>query len=463
MVGNYLLKDLMLKGFRVAVVARANRKLSATQRVEGIMQRWEKELGKVLPRPVVFEGDVNSERLGLTLEQQTWVQNHCDTVLHNAAVLQFHGDDLNEEPWRTNLGGTQKTVELAQQCGLLNFHYVSTAYVCGMREQTVLENELDCGQAFRNAYEKSKYQSELFVQQAQGFDSKTIYRPAVIVGDSKTGYTSTYHGLFMYLRLLATLVPAQEKDEHGKFVTPIKVPISGDEPRNLVPVDWVSEVICKLFSNPNSHGRVFHLVPDVTSTARELIGACCAYFNSDGVVFGGADDRTPDNEFAANFFDNAKIYESYEESDPSFDNQNLKQFAGELPCPPIDQEMVFRFMDFGIADNWGKKRTPSPEVACWFSEQLPSVTVSVEQLRQTLLNGSDSMKLGLDVQGPGGGQYQLSLDSENISIHPGLPNGESMTLAIENSKLGQALKTKEAQQEFWANQFESILKRECLN
>ena len=59
-------------------------------------------------------------------------------------------------------------------------------------------------------YEKCKCQAEKLVH-ASNIESKTIYRPAVIVGDSKTGYTVTYHGLYLYLRLMATLVPQQKR------------------------------------------------------------------------------------------------------------------------------------------------------------------------------------------------------------------------------------------------------------
>jgi len=196
-----------------------------------------------------------------------------------------------QEPWRTNLGGTENVLEFAAATSIAHLHYVSTAYVCGVRDTVVMESELDVDQTFRNDYESSKFDAEKLVAAAEHFETKTIYRPAVIVGDSQTGFTSTYHGMFLYLRLLSTLIPLQQKDENGIYQTPIKLPMNGDEPRNLVPVDWVSSVICHLVKTKSAHGRTFHLVPDECSTTRMFVDACCEYFNSGGVEYMGEGER----------------------------------------------------------------------------------------------------------------------------------------------------------------------------
>ena len=137
-------------------------------------------------------------------------------------------------------------LELARQCGVNHFQYISTAYVCGKRDQVVLESELDVEQEFRNVYEVSKFEAEKLVRASDCFETITVYRPGVVVGDSETGYTSTYHGLFLYLRLFAMLVPEQKRNEQGLFETSIRLPMDGDEPRNLVPVDWLAKTIAHL-------------------------------------------------------------------------------------------------------------------------------------------------------------------------------------------------------------------------
>jgi len=74
LVGQYLLKDMLLAGLPVAVLVRPGRTATASARVEGLMQRWEGVCGSPLPRPVVLEGDVTAPGLGLSLGDSSWVR-----------------------------------------------------------------------------------------------------------------------------------------------------------------------------------------------------------------------------------------------------------------------------------------------------------------------------------------------------------------------------------------------------
>ena len=443
LVGSYLMRDLFLRGCRLAVVVRPTKRMNVQQRIEHILQKWENQLGRRLPRPIVFEGDVCKSDLGLTSDAIFWIRNHCGRIIHSAAVLQFHGIDMEVEPWRTNLGGTQNVLHLARLTGISEFHYVSTAYVCGQRDALVHEHELDTGQVFRNDYERSKFECEKLVKASNHLRTKTIYRPAVIVGDSQTGFTSTYHGLFLYLRLLAMLVPQQPQNEQGVIETPIRLPMNGDEPRNLVPVDWVSQVISHIFCSPAAHGRTFHLTPDKCTSARDVIGFCYDYFNSCGVEFCGAGtERMGDNAFSERYFENVSVYESYETSDPSFDKRNVQRFAGHLGCPEIGKEMVLRFMKFGEANSWGKKREKVPDVARWFDSQLSDVAKSATRVLGSLSPGSRRplVKFGLDIRGPGGGQWQLMADPDGeFKVTEGLPESCYPVLTMDDHQVNQLL------------------------
>ena len=417
LLGSYLMRDLFLQGCHLAVVVRPNKRMTVEQRIETILQRWESELEQTLPRPIILTGDVCQPNLGLSAEDILWVREHCDSIIHSAAVLQFNGASRSDEPWRTNVGGTQNVLQLAKLAEIKEFHYVSTAYVCGKREDKVFENELDCQQEFRNDYERSKFESETLVRSAKWLESTTIYRPAVIVGDSQSGYTSTYHGLFLYLRLLATLVPQQRRNSKGVIETPIQLPLDGDEPRNLVPVDWVSQVISHLYCNQAAHGQTFHLSPDQGLTARNVIDYCYEYFNSSGVEFCGKGAERQGGQpqggtdFAETYFENVSIYESYETSDPEFDKTNVNRWASQLPCPVIDKAMVLLFMEFGKVNRWGKQRDTVPVVDRWFESQLADVAKSASKVLRNLTARSNQrlLKFGLDIHGPGGGQWQWRL------------------------------------------------------
>ena len=99
LVGQYLLRDLLLQDVPVAVLIRAAGQESASDRLEHVMTHWEGDLGRELPRPVCLEGDITLSGLGLTAEAQRWAGKHCGTVLHNAASLTFQASGPDEEPW----------------------------------------------------------------------------------------------------------------------------------------------------------------------------------------------------------------------------------------------------------------------------------------------------------------------------------------------------------------------------
>jgi thioester reductase-like protein len=126
-LGAYLLRDNLRHGRRLAVLCRPSRNESARQRVESVMARWERETGEILPRPVVFEGNLHRPNLDLSPGSLRWIARHCDSMIHNAASLAFEGSDPQGEPWLTNLQGTQHVLDVCRITGIRNFHHVSTA------------------------------------------------------------------------------------------------------------------------------------------------------------------------------------------------------------------------------------------------------------------------------------------------------------------------------------------------
>ena len=463
------MRDLLLQGKKLAVLVRPSKKVMARERVEAILQMWEQQLGHRLPRPVILSGEICRPDLGLSAANIQWVANYCDQIIHGAAVLKFIGTDRNADPWRTNVDGTRNAIEFSRRTGIKHFHYISTAYVCGRRDEVVTEAELNVGQEFRNDYEISKFEAEQLVEQANCFESKTIYRPGVVVGDSKSGYTSTYHGLFLYLRLFAMLVPELQPNQEGVIETPIRLPMNGDEQRNLVPVDWVSRTIAHLACAPEAFGRTYHLVPDKCTTPREVIECCYEYFNSSGVEFCGSDaERKAENEFAQTLFENTSIYASYETDDPQFDKSNVNKFAGHLICPPIDKPMIFRFLEFGKQNNWGKTRPQTPRVARWIESHLTEIALAAQKTMRVLGLGSSTrlFRIGLDIHGPGGGQWQLSAIDGVFDVTPGLPDDSCPVLKLNDIQINDLLMPEDEtvvskindDQIDWSEPLESVMK-----
>lgn len=416
LLGRYLLRDLLLANKKLAVVVRATTKQTVQQRIETILQQWEQELGMMLSRPIYLVGDVTEPLLGLDPAAVTWLTEQCTAIVHSAASLTFFAEG-NGEPWTTNLNGTRHVLELCHATDIRELHYLSTAYVCGMRDGVILESELDCGQSFRNDYERSKLQAEQLVRSDPFITNLTVYRPAVIAGDSRTGYTNTYHGLFMYLKIMSILAQSVEPDANGIRYTEVQLHLTGDEQRNVIPVDWTAAVIAHLVCTPAAHGQTYHLAPDVRMTPRDMIAAGCSYYNSTGVEFVGPAEDTPrnDNDLKRHAYDNSTLYRDYEYSDPIFETANLKKYAAHLPCPVIDESMLHQFLRFGEQDRWGKRRPLTPQP--WFDVANFLMTAVVES-RQDI---DQCQILGLDLTGPGGGQWTLTLSGDVlIAAEPGI-------------------------------------------
>ena len=361
LVGSMLMRDLLRKGQRVAVLVRPTRQQTGEERIESILQYWESHGGHPIARPVCLQGDVTELSLGLDADRQQWLARHCTRVIHNAAVVKFTTSHRHSELWKTNLDGTRHVLELCRELGLRDFHYMSTAYVCGRRQGVIREAELEMGQEFRNDYEHSKYLAEKLIRAADFIAPATIYRPAVIAGDSRTGFTSTFHGINAYMRLLHALISKTRPDAEGRRYAPLRIALDGNERRNVVPVDWVSETVCHLLDNPANRGRTFHLAPRTPITPRKFFDAAYRYFNAHGYEFCGrdwgssADTTVSERAYQAHL----KPYEDYEHTDPHFDTANLDRFAGDVPCPTIDETVLHRYLRFGEQGRWGK-RPPIP-------------------------------------------------------------------------------------------------------
>jgi thioester reductase-like protein len=445
LVGQYLLRDMLRLGLPVAVLVRPTRQASELQRVESIMQRWERLAGVDLPRPVILSGDVTQQRLGLDDRTFAWVRDRVSHVLHNAAVLKFFGPSRDAEPWSTNVGGTRHVLELMAEAEIPDLHFVSTAYVSGRANQPVMEDSFPTSPVFRNDYEHSKWVAEGLVREAALIKPPTIYRPVVISGDSETGFTSTYHGLYLYLRAMAMLVPEQERDADGKILTPIRLPMRGDHPRNIVPVEWVSQVLTHLLTIPQAHGKTFHLAPRCGITPNQLIQYCYDYFGSTGVEFcpDVTQSTNHSNDFAAKMFDAMQVYQDYDNSDPVFDTTNLLKYAGHLDCPDLTGDVIKRYLDFGREDRWGKVKHPYPCVqedgfSCVqrLAEEIGDLLTQLGTLENSLDLPGDrpevAQRISFNLLGTGGGAWTIEVNPQGAT-RVGLGLAPQPTLLMQMS------------------------------
>jgi thioester reductase-like protein len=199
-------------------------------------------------------GDITEKGLGIDKADARALQSKLVGAYHLAAVY-----DLTvaaELGHKINVLGTRHVLEfLGHAKHFERLHYVSTAYVSGRATGVFRETDLECGQGFKNHYEATKYQAEVDVVKS-GLP-QTIYRPAIVVGDSRTGETAKFDGPYF------TIGAMEKMPSPGMF---LRIG-SGTNPANLVPVDFIVEALSLLSASPKSLGKTYNLTdPDPLTT-----------------------------------------------------------------------------------------------------------------------------------------------------------------------------------------------------
>jgi thioester reductase-like protein len=172
-----------------------------------------------------------------------------DHVVHCAAIYDITAGEAEQRA--TNVEGTRAVIGLAQRLDA-TLHHVSSIAVAGDFRGEYTEDDFDVGQQLPTPYHQTKFEAELLVRSAAGLRYR-IYRPAVVVGDSRTGEMDKVDGPYYFFGVLAKLavLPA---------LTPILLPDTGRT--NIVPVDYVVDALVALLHAEGCDGRAFHLTAE---------------------------------------------------------------------------------------------------------------------------------------------------------------------------------------------------------
>ena len=202
-------------------------------------------------RVEVFEGDVTLPHFGLGEEDLRALRRDVVEFFHIAALTTLNAS--KEDCNRINVGGATEAIKLAQDLKkngqLKRFFYFSTAYVSGSRQTFhAPEDTLTEKPAHANFYESSKYESEGLVRRAmaKGLPT-TIFRPSIVVGDSRTGQVSEFNVIYPFMKLFA----------HGILKV---LPTQAENAFNIVPIDFVIQSSSAISKQESSIGKTFHLV-----------------------------------------------------------------------------------------------------------------------------------------------------------------------------------------------------------
>ena len=229
------------------------------QRAREEVEELARETGAARDSFQIVEGDITQENLGMTGADIETARRETTTLFHLAAIYDLAvARDL---AMRVNVEGTRNVNRFARTIeNLRRYHYVSTCYVAGRRKGLILETELRHDAGFRNHYEETKYTAELEVEALKSELPVTIHRPAVVCGDSRTGETAKYDGIYYLIHYLRRWPGALTLLNIGNREVRL----------NLVPIDFVIEAMVALAKDDRAIGATVQIADPAPLTTEQL-------------------------------------------------------------------------------------------------------------------------------------------------------------------------------------------------
>jgi thioester reductase-like protein len=323
-VGKEILDRFLDRGRRVYALVRAQDDAAAAARLAPHA------------RLTAVAGDIERPGLGLTEPRAAMLTDEVTTVVHCAASVSF---DLSlADSRRVNVDGTRHVLDLAQRCEQLErLSYISTAYVAGEPRRLFQEDELDVGQRFRNPYERSKFEAERMLRERAVGMPLQVLRPSIIVGDSRTGRTSSFNVLYGPLKAFARgTIPA--------------IPARRSSPVDIVPVDYVADQTVDLADR--GPDGTYHLVAgrNATTVGRLLDLAAAQFGRRPPAVLPPTAYRRllhPWLRRKHSGLRRIEVYFPYFSMRVRFDDRRLG------PAPPVEG-YFHRLIEFAERASWGR-------------------------------------------------------------------------------------------------------------
>src|SRR5580692_5447669 len=222
---------------------------SSLRRLDDLIERWTVVAGPSAAKriePVI--GDLRRPLLGVEQEQVTELRGKIAHFFHLAAVYDMTAPA--ERNTAVNVGGTTHAVELARALDVGHLHHVSSIAVAGEYKVTFEEEMFDEGQKLPSPYHRTKFESERIVRE-QPYVPWRVYRPGIVVGDSRTGEMDKVDGPYYFFKAI----------QRARQLLPEWAPLVGPDfgYTNVVPVDWVAGALEHIAHEPELDGRAFHL------------------------------------------------------------------------------------------------------------------------------------------------------------------------------------------------------------
>lgn len=346
-LGSWLLAELLKKGHEPVVLMRDDTVPAARTRLRKALSTSGRsaDAGRIK----ILLGDVGAPYLGLPTSVVDRLRKELDVVIHCAASVSFD-PGKEDDTWQTNVQGTGHMLDFLGDSRIPYYH-VSTAYVGGRHAGVWAEEDLEKGQEFTNAYERSKCECEKMVQAsfASGVCRGAIFRPSIIVGSATGGEIAQFLNFYGFLKLVE--VAARGRVRHGgrvRFATNPECAL------NLVPVDWTARALVRIIESEGPSGAVYNLTNPNPPRLQHLIDWANETLAPQGVRFEAAkvlDHTGSPLERLAHL--QMRHYHPYMMHAPVFDRSNTdRALGGDMPFPPLDANYLDSLYTYARSQRW---------------------------------------------------------------------------------------------------------------
>jgi NAD(P)-dependent dehydrogenase (short-subunit alcohol dehydrogenase family) len=252
-IGRHLVERLLQREGTIYALVRAG----SRGRLEELRTGWGADGARVVP----IAGDLSLPGLGVSEEDLLAMRGEVEHFFHLAAIYDITADAESQEI--ANVEGTRNAIELAGTVEAGCFHQVSSIAAAGLYRGVWREDMFDEAERLdNNPYFRTKHESERLVRDECARPYR-VYRPGIVVGDSRTGEIDKIDGPYYFFKALQRL----------RRVAPSWLPTMGIEGGeiNIVPVDYVAAAIDHIAHKPGLDGRTFHLTDPDPHSAGEVI------------------------------------------------------------------------------------------------------------------------------------------------------------------------------------------------
>ena len=374
-LGSYLVAGLFT-GYpdRLNLLVRARTEQEARERLWQSLQlhlEFPEFLEYVNARARIFRGDLTGERFGLSDEEYHELVDSTDSILHCAASLNRKSE---KQCLNVNLRGSLEVIQLARRAqnrhGLRRYSHVSTVAVAGKRQNEVVteDNSIDWSRSDYDPYARTKKFCEHMVHQLLPDVPHTIFRPAIVMGDSRRPETTQFD-MVQAFDMLARL--------------PV-LPLRPDDKIDIVPANYVGGAIVKIHQMEKPNYGIYHLSSGTGSqNYKELTDALAAAGGWSKPSYqpwlGGPFSKTVKwlafrggaVGYGASLL---KVFWPYLDWNTVFDNSRVVQEMGEPPAKFT--AYAYPLLQFSRANKFKYPAKPWPEGAAGQTERTAGSAVA---------------------------------------------------------------------------------------